>query len=53
MGYQDEMEESFDYLMKEELILDKGIMSIEFSDDDMRKLQNLSSRGQVSDNAIV
>jgi hypothetical protein len=46
MGYKDEMEESFEYLMKEELILDKGIMSIEFSDDDMRKLQNESKREQ-------
>ena len=53
MGYQDEMEESFEYLMKEELILDKGITSIEFSDEDMRRIQNLSSRGQVSDHAIV
>jgi hypothetical protein len=53
MGYKDEMEESFEYLMKEELILDKGITSIEFSDEDMRKIQDLSSRGQVSDNAIV
>ncbi|WP_283152627.1 DUF4176 domain-containing protein [Guptibacillus hwajinpoensis] len=53
MGYQDEIEESFDYLMKEELICDKGITSIEFSDDDMRKIQNLSSRGQVSDHATV
>ncbi|QHA91155.1 DUF4176 domain-containing protein [Bacillus sp. N1-1] len=53
MGYKDDMEESFEYLMKEELLLDKGITSIEFSDEDMRKIQNLSSRGQVSDNAIV
>ncbi|MCA0174653.1 DUF4176 domain-containing protein [Bacillus sp. RAR_GA_16] len=53
MGYQDEMEESYDYLMKEELILEKGITSIEFSDKDMRRIQNLSSRGQVSDHATV
>ncbi|MBN8208889.1 DUF4176 domain-containing protein [Bacillus sp. NTK071] len=53
MGYQDEMEASFEYLMKEELIVDKGITSIEFSDEDMKKIQNQSSQGQVSDHAIV
>ncbi|MBA4538735.1 DUF4176 domain-containing protein [Bacillus aquiflavi] len=38
-GYKDEMEEAFVFLMKQELIVEKDMNSIEFSHHDMNKLQ--------------
>lgn len=38
-GYQDEMEEAFVFLMKQEFIVEKDMNSIEFSEHDMSKLQ--------------
>ncbi|WP_071460901.1 DUF4176 domain-containing protein [Bacillus massilinigeriensis] len=38
-GYRDEMETSFELLMKKEMIVDRGLKSIEFSPEDMAKLQ--------------
>lgn len=40
VGFKDEMEESFELLMKKEMIVDKGMKSIEFSSEDMKKLQS-------------
>ncbi len=38
-GYRDEMETSFELLMKKEMIIDKGLKSIEFSPEDMAQLE--------------
>src|SRR5690625_3572215 len=38
-GYQDEVEDAFVLLMKEELIVDNNIYSIEFSTDDMQRIE--------------
>lgn len=38
-GYQDEVEDAFVFLMKEEFIVDKNIYSIEFSHDDMKRIE--------------
>ncbi|PAD85364.1 hypothetical protein CHH55_23910 [Niallia circulans] len=39
MGFKDEMEEAFELLMKEELVVEKKMTSIEFSAQDMQSLQ--------------
>ncbi|MEK4972808.1 DUF4176 domain-containing protein [Niallia sp. FSL R7-0648] len=39
MGFKDEMEEAFELLMKEELVIEKKMTSIEFSAQDMQSLQ--------------
>ncbi|WP_243291861.1 DUF4176 domain-containing protein [Bacillus sp. FJAT-47783] len=38
-GFKDETEEAYQFLIKKEFILDKEMKSIEFSDADMKKLQ--------------
>ncbi|TXL65728.1 DUF4176 domain-containing protein [Cerasibacillus terrae] len=38
-GYTDEMEDAFVFLMKQEFIVEKNMNSIEFSNQDMKKLQ--------------
>lgn len=38
-GYQDEAENAFIYLMKEEFIVDNDFLSIEYSKDDMKKIE--------------
>lgn len=40
LGFQDDMEKAFEILMKEELIVEKDLKSIEFSGDDMKRLEN-------------
>ncbi|MEI5908254.1 DUF4176 domain-containing protein [Bacillus spongiae] len=39
VGYKDELEEAFEVLIKNEMILDKGMKSIEFSTSDVSQLQ--------------
>ncbi|MEH7180117.1 DUF4176 domain-containing protein [Neobacillus vireti] len=39
LGFKDEMDESFELLIKKEFIVDKNMKSIEFSVHDMKKLQ--------------
>lgn len=39
LGYRDEVEDAFVYLMKEELIVDNHMHSIEFSKEDMTKVE--------------
>ncbi|RFA32953.1 hypothetical protein CAI16_16415 [Virgibacillus dokdonensis] len=49
-GYQDEMEEAFVYLMKQEFIVEKGMNSIEFSNHDMAQLeQEMDLKQKVGD----
>src|SRR5699024_10960652 len=38
-GYQDEAENAFIYLMKEEFIVDKDMLSIEYSKEDMKRFE--------------